>query len=300
MCRKPFVEQGAAFGCGQCLPCRMNRRRVWTHRIVLEAAKHTENSFVTLTYKPELEPADGVRPLDLQKWIKRVRFAAEVPLRFYGVGEYGEQSKRPHYHVALFGFKGCARGDSRLGRQPCPCASCELVRRSWPFGLVHQGRVEAKSAQYLAGYTVKGMTRGDDPRLGGRHAEFARMSLRPGVGAHAMRDVGAVLRGLGFPEYKDVPPSLRHGAKELPLGRYLLRRLRGELGREPGTPEIRLAEINEQLRVVREAAAAHSDPELYAPGRFSQEVFRRLLVELDAEKVKVMEARRKIFERGKK
>lgn len=283
----------------------MNRRRLWTHRILLESIKHSENSFVGLTYSPEAVPrlssgVETLRPLDLQLWLKRIRKAYPGPLRFFGVGEYGDSSWRPHYHVALFGYKGCARGDSRFGRQPCPCASCELLRRTWSNGVVHQGVIERKSAQYIAGYTVKRLTNADDERLGGRLPEFARMSLRPGIGAFAMQDVGNTLRGIAYDRSRDVPSSLRHGVREMPLGRYLIRRLRVELGRSPDTPESKLAEIAAELQPLREIASSLSDPEVYAPGQYNQEIFARLLVESDAQKVKSWEARRKLFERGKK
>ena len=100
LCRKPYVGPAGAFPCGQCLPCRLNRRRTWTHRIMLEAMCHGDNAFVTLTYED-----DNVRslvPKDPQDWLKRIRKAVEpLRLRYYLVGEYGDISERPHYHVAL-------------------------------------------------------------------------------------------------------------------------------------------------------------------------------------------------------
>lgn len=219
MCRKPFVRGMEAFGCGQCMPCRFNRRRIWTHRIMLESLVHRCASFVTLTYNDENLPAGGTLvPRDLQLFLKRLRRQMPVKLRFFGVGEYGDFSWRPHYHLALF---GCDRS----------CGS--LLRKAWPSGFVHVGDLTYDSAQYVCGYVTKKLTRSDDDRLHGRYPEFARMSLRPGIGALAIEEVAAALQNRAGWDYigdvGDVPSVLRHGRKSMPLGRYMRTRLRAAM-----------------------------------------------------------------------
>lgn len=218
-CRRPFVKKGAQFGCGQCMPCRVNKRRVWSSRMILEAACHSAASFVTLTYNEENIPDAGTLvPRDLQLWLKRFRKSVG-PGRFFAVGEYGDQSWRPHYHVALYGY----------GREYGNCIS-----QTWGKGYVDVGDLTPHSACYIAGYTTKKMTSKDDPRLQyGLHPEFARMSLRPGIGAPAIASIATALRSRAGERYindnGDVPSVLRNEGREIPIGRYLRGRLRGEL-----------------------------------------------------------------------
>lgn len=194
---------------------------------------HGDASFVTLTYSEENLPSDGsLDPRSAQLFLKRLRARmAPKPLRFFLVGEYGEETRRPHYHAALFGMPNCARGrtDHRLER--C-CHWCELVKGSWGLGGVDCREVSMETAQYLVGYVVKKMTRVDDSRLQGLTPEFARMSLRPGIGALA---VTSLLSSLADARVKDrlapgeslrVPRVLKHGSRSLPLGRYLRAKLR--------------------------------------------------------------------------
>lgn len=312
LCRKPFIAADAAYGCGQCLPCRVKRRRIWVHRLLLESLMHAESSFVTVTYGEERLPLiSGVPTLrreDYRLWLKRLRkrMGSIVPgwkLRFFLVGEYGEESGRPHYHAALFGFRGCDYGDSRLGpagdRKPCRCASCVIIQGSWGLGRVHQGVVERKSAQYLAGYTVKGMTGVGDDRLGGREPEFARMSLRPGIGADAMSNVGRVLECYQLAADGDVPSALRIGERILPLGRYLRERLRLVVGTTDDEKAASLEDWRKELSELRAAAAALSDGKVFVEGTYSEKIFAALLVEQDLVKVRQLEHRRKLYERGK-
>lgn len=312
-CLKPFIKDGAAYGCGRCLPCRSKRRRIWYTRLLLESMLHAENSFVTVTYSEEHLPrmATGATLLirDSQLWLKRLRrlMGRIVPtwkLRYFLVGEYGSEAWRPHYHAILFGYRGCDYGDSRLGpsgdRKPCRCASCIVLQKSWPLGRVHQGVVEAKSCQYIAGYAVKGLTREDDVRLKGRQPEFARMSLRPGIGADAMSNVADTVRRYGLAENRDAPPAVRIGGKVLPIGRYLRERLRTTLGTTEDDKARSYAEWQAEMQSMREAAAALSDKKVYVEGTYNEEIFRRLLVERDAQKVKTLEWRIANLERGKK
>lgn len=222
LCKVPFHKDGTAYPCGQCLPCRLNRRRLWTHRLLLEAQCHELACFPTLTYSPECLPENGsLVPSHVQLWLKRLRrvLGAARPVRYYVVGEYGDLSFRPHYHAALYGVAA---------------SESALIESTWGMGNVFVGELNRESAQYIAGYVTKKMTAKDDPRLNGRHPEFARMSLRPGIGAHA---VPAVAEALNTPfgaalvaEKMDVPMALNHGRTSLPLGRYLRRKLREEIG----------------------------------------------------------------------
>lgn len=236
LCKKPFRGHVHGFGCRQCNPCRINRRRLWSHKIMLESFAHTDSAFVTLTYAPEYVPSGGTLvPKHAQDWLKRLRKAVyPAALRYFLVGEYGDESNRPHYHLALFGFPSCAFSLSEVERRFCRCRPCGLIRDTWKMGFTDNANLESESASYIAGYVVKKMTAKDDSRLGDRHPEFARMSLKPGIGAPAMKIVAESLKNIHGQNYiaknHDVPDSLHHGGKNNPLGRYLRRKLRAELG----------------------------------------------------------------------
>lgn len=279
ICENPYILGGNAFRCGRCHPCTINTRRTWCHRIQLETNLRTDNTFVTLTYAdsnvplvactpcscalPRECPAalQTLAPKHLQDWLKRLRTAiAPIRIRYFAVGEYGDESFRPHYHAALFGFPTCLR--QRTQRRPesksrpvwrgC-CVQCELVGKTWGHGDVDLGTVDLGASQYLAGYVVKKMRQRDDSRLLGRNPEFARMSLRPGIGHDFMHDVAST-----FLQYEtafqaasaDVPSALRVGSRSQPLGRYLRKTLRKLVGRDVKAPKEALDE-NQEMQVLR-------------------------------------------------
>lgn len=221
--------------------------------MLLESFLHQRSTFVTLTYAAVPGafshggrdwPAGSVNPRDLVLFLKRLRFRIRpVPVRYFGCGEYGEETWRPHYHLALFG----------IGREATPD-----VQEAWGLGHVYLGDLTAKSAAYIAGYVTKKMTAQDDERLQGRFPEFARMSRRPGIGSDA---VAAIAESLNDREgckqigrLGDVVASLRHGGKQMPLGRYLKDKLREALGYEKGLPEGKLLEWLQEMSTVQEAA----------------------------------------------
>lgn len=238
---------------------------------MLEAKLHSDNAFVTLTYDDEHMPrsTDGRGILlkkDMQDWLKRIRKAYDNAtgrkLRFYGVGEYGDTTWRPHFHLALFNFPNCRYGKSTYSKvtRNC-CVVCDMVRDTWSNGNVLVAELNTNTAQYVCGYVTKKMTSKDDVRLDGRPPEFARMSLRPGIGGDAMWDVASTVLtfDLETPE-GDVPSSLRHGTRSLPLGRYLQKRLRKMVGRDEKAPEAVLDKLRAELHPLREAAFDASLP----------------------------------------
>lgn len=248
ICEHPYKQGVAEFPCWRCMPCRLNRRRLWTIRLLLEQRVHAVPAwFVTLTYNDENLPIDdSVSPRHLQLFLKRLRAAvAPARIRFYGVGEYGDLSYRPHYHLVVYGLPAVVHLGWPDEKRGCDCVIC----KAWTLGRVFNGELTAESAAYVVSYTTKRLTRADaiewasehgHPALKGRHPEFARMSLRPhGIGAKAMGAVGASLTASQVgAEYvsahRDVPPVVRLEGRMWPLGRYLRRKLREEVGMDPG------------------------------------------------------------------
>ena len=255
MCRRPHVKNGATFGCGQCMPCRINKRRTWAHRIMLEALVSSSASFLTMTYDDEHLPDGGSLELrDVQLYWKSLRKAG-FSFRYFVCGEYGDLSERPHYHAALFGVPPCYCDF----RSPDARCHCVLFRRLWGRGNLYWGEVTPASAHYIAGYVTKKMSK-EDPSLNGRYPEFARMSLRPGIGAVAMSQVAAALRSeAGRKELArtgDVPFVLRHGRGYHPLGRYLRQCLRKELSFVARDTGVVTFEKTQKLYAMYEASGA--------------------------------------------
>ena len=260
-CIKPLDLAHGAVSCGQCLPCRINRRRIWTGRLMLEALGHGDAVFVTLTYSEEevpLLPGSGLQTLvpdDLTLFMKRLRkdhgqfrqslcgSRAAARLRFFAVGEYGEQTFRPHYHAIIYGL-------SELESQTV--AKAWQTKKEQPKGFIEVSAFNERRASYVAGYCTKKMVQEDDPRLRGRHPEFSRQSRRPGIGAKLiwldskktipgpLLETYTTKRGATvLAEYGDVLPEYRIDGKLYPLPDYWKRDLRKALGLPETLSEIR-------------------------------------------------------------
>lgn len=246
ICKHPFSRGTAFFGCGQCLPCRINRARQWTWRQYLESLTHAENCFVTLTYDTKNIRGDwALEPRALQLFLKRLRKrCGGKPIRYFAVGEYGEDSYRPHYHLSLFGVSGDSLIDDPAGKLPPQrVAINQLNFRTGGIetigGVIHEewgkGRVDVKefneaTAAYCCGYVTKHLMDRKQGRVW-NFPEFTRMSNRPGLGAPAMATVGKTLSD-NYTDWRtgDVPSFLLIGSRRVPLPRYLLAKLRQEAG----------------------------------------------------------------------
>lgn len=296
LCRRPYMQGILPFGCGQCTPCRTNRRRLWTHRIMLEAKAHAHNAFVTLTYGDDpFTPQRQLVPADLRNFIKRLRKAVPEKLRYFAVGEYGEKKERPHYHLALFGYRGC------IGLSACPCPDCELLLNTWGKGYIHNGSLTFDSAAYVAGYVTKKMTNAKDNTvkiyLQGRYPEFARQSNKGagGIGASALRAVlDALTTDAGVQHLLatgDVPSTLQHGSKKFPLGRYLRAKLRSMYGMPQKEP-LRLQKFAQEMRELLAETRATQKVKTYVPPR-------ETIISAGTQKVLQQETRSKIYRQRK-
>jgi len=237
MCKKPYMRRpnttrldtivddnarlaATPFPCGQCLHCRINKAREWQHRLLLELAVSNHAAFVTLTYDDESLPKGGnLDPKHLTAFLKALRYRYPEKFRYFAVGEYGEKTWRPHYHLALFGV---------------PMTAEYVVQNAWDKGFTQTGELNKASAGYITGYCTKKLTNGKDPyvvaKLDGRHPEFMRSSRRGGgIGIGAIRELAERIQGSRYrPDI--IVRSINHGKKSKPLGRYLTNKLCDAIG----------------------------------------------------------------------
>ena len=106
---------GILVPCGKCLNCLMNKRNDWAFRLMQEYRHSKSGLFITLTYHSKYVPDQGVDKEHFQKFMKRLRHTTSQRLRYYGVGEYGTVTGRPHYHIILFNYDQGLEGLSHLG-----------------------------------------------------------------------------------------------------------------------------------------------------------------------------------------
>jgi hypothetical protein len=241
-CLKPMDLPGTVVPCGSCRFCRLQTQKTWAARILLESYFHPANSFVTLTYDDDHVPTmDGVQVLlrqDFDKFTRRLRdlTRSNKPLRYFGVGEYGSETWRPHYHFILFGHG--------VGIEPIVnLAWKDAARDQEKKGFTQVSELTFDRAMYTVGYTIKKMTKHDDPYLKGRPPEFAKSSNgRNGGGAIGTPALGWLADTMGKAALVDGKPgpllrahgdvfnTVRIEGKVLPLGRYMRRKLRDTLG----------------------------------------------------------------------
>lgn len=166
---------------------------------MLESKMHESNSFVTFTYSDEYLPPDGsLNYRHFQLFLKRLRAklwkAKRPPFRFFVVGEYGDSFGRPHFHALLFGYWPPDAEPANGMRSRHPLWKSAELSSCWGQGYVSVGAVTPETARYCAAYVLKRFTgpgaaehyervhpvTGEIIQL---TPEFARMSLRPGIGA---------------------------------------------------------------------------------------------------------------------
>jgi hypothetical protein len=184
--------------CGGCVGCRLEKSRQWAVRCMHEAQLYENNSFITLTYSEENLPEYGTLvKSDLQKFWKRLRKRFGNNIRYYGCGEYGDKTHRPHYHACVFNWRP---DDGQLFKETehGKIFSSATLDQLWTHGHTSFGEVTFQSAAYVARYCMKKLT-GDraaeryevlDPHTGEiieLTPEFSVSSRRPGIGAEWLK-----------------------------------------------------------------------------------------------------------------
>ena len=191
--------------CSKCIECRLEYARQWAVRCVHEAKMYENNSFITLTYSDENLVSDKLYYADFQNFLKRLRdhsyrkfldefgrenwklLSKEERKAFYdrfsvGVfvtGEYGDRTKRPHWHACLFNWSPGDLEYKYTSDRGDRVYSSETLDRLWGKGITELGSVTFESAGYCARYAAKKLVHGDD---GHRYEPISKKSSRYAIG----------------------------------------------------------------------------------------------------------------------
>lgn len=180
------------------MACLQKRRNEWAFRLKQELKIAESAYFVTLTYDDENLPLYNLRTksffpkkyipaepftvslkkMDVQLFLKRLRHdliefevnptkkLSGLKFKYFIVGEYGTETKRPHYHCLFFNINSLQKVD-------------ELLLKNWKHGHIHVGSVTSKSISYTAKYVINKAIQEED-----RQSPFAIMSKRPAIGSN--------------------------------------------------------------------------------------------------------------------
>lgn len=160
-----------------------------------EASLYDNNCFITLTYDDDHLPTDGsLHKHHYQKFMKRLRKKyAGKNIRYYHCGEYGDQTKRPHYHACIFNLDFSDRTQYTIANG-VSCDTSEILTDIWGHGFVTVGDLTFESAAYVARYIMKkvngAMAEEHYERVSFEtgevyqiQPEYTTMSRRPGIGS---------------------------------------------------------------------------------------------------------------------
>lgn len=148
--------------CGKCIECRLDYARQWAVRCVHEAQMHEKNSFITLTYDDEHLGDGRLHYEDFQKFMKRLRKTQNDPIGVFVTGEYGEKTKRKHWHAILFNYQPRDAQFLRTTDVGDKVFTSETLQKTWGFGRTEFGSVTFRSAGYCARYSAKKLVHGLD------------------------------------------------------------------------------------------------------------------------------------------
>lgn len=164
-CRSPIdltrtkLRNSVVVPCNQCLACRINRRDKLVTRTLLEHHANFIGQFWTLTFSDEGLSAFTVG--DERKLLKNFlaalrmrerRKGNRLPIRCFGVLEYGADWGRPHYHILLWNHL-----NTTLEAEPY-IEGLPRIRhhlKLWPHGHVDACPLTVSSCRYVSKYVTK-------------------------------------------------------------------------------------------------------------------------------------------------
>lgn len=248
-CKRPIYREnaGCVVACGQCTPCILKKQREKAARVLLEdRSAATRPLFVTLSYDnahlpirylvEDVNPKTGevtvsdyscitgtLRPDHIVNFNKRLRYYAaklgHKSVRMVYAGEYGDDKKRPHYHLIVWGVPYKDRQifwDSWVDANKQPM--CDKRRLT-----VEIPRNDRHVANYLSKYLLSPKKKKKHPSLNGAYPEFYRTSKGLGL-KYADGVARALTKQSGLANLwvdGKLPSSFTFDGKSYPIDRYM-------------------------------------------------------------------------------
>ncbi|AXH78089.1 MAG: replication initiator protein [Microviridae sp.] len=151
----PKTGKSMAVRCGKCPSCQKFTASQWNIRLIEQEKCTKNNYFITLTLTDDNitwgfdSPTLSKRDIQLFLKLLRKRISPQK-VKYFAVGEYGETTKRPHYHLLIF--------DTGIDS---PKVLQNVIYTSWidkndeSKGFCHVGDVTPDSIRYVSGYMEK-------------------------------------------------------------------------------------------------------------------------------------------------
>lgn len=185
--RAHTLPQRIEVPCGKCYYCQSKRRSEWTFRLWVETMNSSSSFFVTLTYDNEHFPTDGkLSKRDFQLFMKRVRKKYGPGIRFFGCGEYGPTTHRPHYHLILFNLPLSRNSEKDLTLS---------LQKLWTLGFTSLSPANINRIGYLSKYILKS-------DYNTEYKPFMLCSTRPAIGYQFNVNYDEVYENSGKVSYK--------------------------------------------------------------------------------------------------
>jgi len=180
--------------CGKCQGCYENQARQWALRCMHEKRMHpkSDSAFVTLTYSDDnLPPGNLLCKRDLQLFMKNLRHEYPAGLRFFACGEYGDNTRRPHYHLLMLNEGFPDKKFAKMSAAGERLYTSARLGEIWGLGNTWVGDVTYASCAYVTRYVTKKLkgvretaeVTTSDGEVLPYVREFVCMSRRPGIGS---------------------------------------------------------------------------------------------------------------------
>lgn len=198
--------------CGQCMPCRINKRQSWLLRCLLESRYASTSSFWTLTFE-DGSLGEASKKWTLYEFFRRIRswehqHGNTSPIRYFGCLDFGGTYGRPHYHLLIWNLR--ARYTEPEGyRSGLPRLRYHIPE--WPYGHVDIGEFNLKTSRYVTRYIAE------------KNNVVPYRTQRPAIGFYGVQRL-AVLFAKQCGIMPERPALLQIGGRVYPMDQWTRRR----------------------------------------------------------------------------
>lgn len=139
--------------CGRCKECLNEKKINMYYKIKREIELNKDNIFITLTY--DNENCKDLNKKDIQDFLKRLRKKTEKKIKYFCVGEYGENTKRPHYHMIIFNYKPNDLEETNDTKSGFKQYNSKSLSKIWGKGLTRISIMQKGLINYILKYIQK-------------------------------------------------------------------------------------------------------------------------------------------------